>query len=104
VFYELTVLLDPRTDSDDDLYKGILKRIDDYIKDNNFEIIKTECLGLKRLAYPISDKNMAVYQNYHIKTGKDHKAGSLSNDLSLDTGCLRSLLVCYGNDYAALKD
>lgn len=55
----------------DDQIKSVRQRVEKYIKENGGEILETEELGNRRLAYPIRKKRNGHYVNVYFEAPGD---------------------------------
>jgi small subunit ribosomal protein S6 len=87
--YELIVLLHP--DLEIDLDKP-LKKIEKLIKDQKGTIVNVDNWGKRKLAYPISKQEYAIYVYYDIDLPKDN-VNKLDAILNITDESIRHLIV-----------
>lgn len=87
--YELIVLLHPDLEIDADAPIG---KIEKQIADQEGKVIKRDNWGKKRLAYPISGNQFAVYVFFAVHINPE-KVSALNRSLRLTEEVIRYLLV-----------
>jgi small subunit ribosomal protein S6 len=87
--YELTVLIHP--DREADLEKA-LKVVRDLVTANGGKVTKEDNWGKKRLAYPISKQEFAVYVAINVELPAEAPQ-KISNTLNITEEVIRYLLV-----------
>lgn len=87
--YELTLML---PESDEKEKARIVKMIEDYLKKNKGELLRTESWGVKQLAYMIGKYDKADYEHFVISLEPATQPG-LDRLLSLDETVVRHLFV-----------
>ncbi len=87
--YELTILFPEGAETEK---ARVVKMIEDYLKKNKGEMLKTENWGLKETAYQIGKKDKADYEHMVVSLEPAKQAG-LDRLLSLDETVMRYLFV-----------
>ena len=97
--YELTVLIHPDLEAD---LEPALKKVRDIVTANKGTIKKEDNWGKKRLAYPISKEDFAVYVYFELELPAEANA-KVQQTLNITDEVLRYLLVSVDEKMRALK-
>jgi small subunit ribosomal protein S6 len=87
-FYECTFIVNPGLD--DPQIEGTVKMAEDTIVKNGGEIVRTEHLGRRRLAYPITKKHNGYYVCIEFES-EQHIVDKIERFLTLDENVMRYL-------------
>ena len=89
--YETVFILTPVL-SDTQVEEAV-KKVEDFLKENNAEIVSNESWGLKKLAYPIQNKRNGFYHLFEFKTENHDLAAGLELMYKRDERVIRFLTV-----------
>ena len=96
--YEAVFILNPVLS--DDQVKETVKKIESFLKKNGSEIISTENWGLKKLAYPIQNKQSGFYNLIEF-TAEGNLISDFEVELRRDESIMRYLIVKLDKDALA---
>ncbi len=88
--YEFNYILDGVLAEDQ--IKDLVIRISKYITDGGGEVVDSEEVGMRPLAYPIRNRSNGYYVNLYFNASPDFPA-KLERTLRIEEGVLRSLLL-----------
>ena len=87
--YEAVIILNPNLSTKVDLF---LKEFTSLLSDNSFNIIKTEDVGRRQLAYSINNHNKGHYLLFNIE-GDPSKLIDIENKIKYNESIIRHLFV-----------
>jgi len=88
--YEFSYILDGVLAEDQ--IKDLVGRISKYITDNGGEVVDSEEVGMRQLAYQIRNRSNGYYVNLYFKAPSDFPA-KLERTLRIEESVLRSLIL-----------
>lgn len=89
--YETVFILTPVL-SDTQVEEAV-KKVEDFMADNQAEIVTKENWGLKKLAYPIQNKRNGFYHLFEVKTDNSDFVSDLELMFKRDERIIRYLTV-----------
>ena len=102
--YEVVIILNPNLSTKVDSF---LKEFTSLLSDNSFNIIKTEDVGRRQLAYSINNHNKGHYLLFNIE-GDPSKLIDIENKIKYDESIIRHIFIAVkdhsGEDSQLLKD
>ena len=87
--YEATIILNPNLSSKVD---NFLKDFEKLLKDNSFNILKTEDIGRRQLAYSINNHNKGHYLIFNLE-GDSLKLSEVENKIKYNEPIIRYLFI-----------
>jgi|TARA_A100001011_G_scaffold291225_1_gene302792 small subunit ribosomal protein S6 len=87
--YEATIILNPNLSSKVD---NFLKDFEKLLKDNSFNILKTEDIGRRQLAYSIKNHNKGHYLIFNLE-GDSLKLSEVENKIKYNETIIRYLFI-----------
>ena len=87
--YEAVIVLNPNLSSKVDSFKKDFEKL---LKDNSFNIVKTEDIGRRQLAYSIANHNKGHYLLFNIE-GDPSKLIDIENKIKYNESIIRHLFV-----------
>ena len=87
--YEATIILNPNLSSKVD---NFLKDFEKLLKDNSFNILKTEGVGRRQLAYSIKNHNKGHYLIFNLE-GDSLKLSEVENKIKYNETIIRYLFI-----------
>jgi small subunit ribosomal protein S6 len=87
--YEATIILNPNLSSKVD---NFLKDFEKLLKDNSFNILKTEDIGRRQLAYSIKNHNKGHYMIFNLE-GDSLKLSEVENKIKYNETIIRYLFI-----------
>ena len=87
--YEAIIILNPNLSSKVDIF---LKDFEKLLKDNSFNILKTEDIGRRQLAYSINNHNKGHYLLFNIE-GDSLKLSEVENKIKYNETIIRYLFI-----------
>ena len=87
--YEATIILNPNLSSKVD---NFLKDFEKLLKDNSFNILKTEDIGRRQLAYSINNHNKGHYLIFNLE-GDSLKLSEVENKIKYNETIIRYLFI-----------
>jgi small subunit ribosomal protein S6 len=87
--YEATIILNPNLSSKVD---NFLKDFEKLLKDNSFNILKTEDIGRRQLAYSIKNHNKGHYLIFNLE-GDSLKLSEVENKIKYNESIIRYLFI-----------
>ena len=87
--YEATIILNPNLSSKVDIF---LKDFEKLLKDNSFNILKTEDIGRRQLAYSIKNHNKGHYLIFNLE-GDSLKLSEVENKIKYNESIIRYLFI-----------
>ncbi len=99
-FYECTFIVNPGMD--DAQIESTVKMVEDTITKNGGEMVSTENIGRRRLAYPIAKKHNGFYVSLEFE-GEGRIIEKLERHLTLDENIMRYLTISLDHRELAAK-
>ena len=87
--YEAVIILNPNLSSKVDVF---LKDFEKLLKDNSFNILKTEDIGRRQLSYSINNHNKGHYLIFNLE-GDSLKLSEVENKIKYDETIIRYLFI-----------
>ena len=87
--YEAIIILNPNLSSKVD---NFLKDFEKLLKDNSFNILKTEDIGRRQLAYSINNHNKGHYLIFNLE-GESLKLSEIENKIKYNETIIRYLFI-----------
>ena len=87
--YEAIIILNPNLSSKVDIF---LKDFEKLLKDNSFNILKTEDIGRRQLAYSINNHNKGHYLIFNLE-GDSLKLSEVENKIKYNETIIRYLFI-----------
>ena len=87
--YEAIIILNPNLSSKVDIF---LKDFEKLLKDNSFNILKTEDIGRRQLAYSINNHNKGHYLIFNLE-GDSLKLSEIENKIKYNETIIRYLFI-----------
>ena len=87
--YEAIIILNPNLSSKVDIF---LKDFEKLLKDNSFNILKTEDIGRRQLAYSINNHNKGHYLIFNLE-GESLKLSEIENKIKYNETIIRYLFI-----------
>ena len=87
--YEAIIILNPNLSS---RVNNFLKDFEKLLKDNSFNILKTEDIGRRQLAYSINNHNKGHYLIFNLE-GDSLKLGEVENKIKYNETIIRYLFI-----------
>lgn len=105
--YELMFILSPTLN--ESKRDASIQLVDKLLKENNAEVFHVDDWGKRELAYTIKGHNEGYYVIYYFNAPNGHFLSELEEDLKLDQGVLRHLVLKRSDsfeikDFAALDE
>jgi small subunit ribosomal protein S6 len=99
-FYECTFIVNPGMD--DAQIESTVKMVEDTITKNGGEMVSTENIGRRRLAYPIAKKHNGYYVSLEFE-GEGRIIEKVERFLTLDENVMRYLTIALDHRELAAK-
>jgi small subunit ribosomal protein S6 len=99
-FYECTFIVNPGMD--DAQIESTVKMVEDTITKNGGEMVSTENIGRRRLAYPIAKKHNGYYVSLEFE-GEGRIIDKVERFLTLDENVMRYLTIALDHRELAAK-